>query len=413
MSYLSKLGVSTLKTKSGDADLSSLKDKTVLIYFSAHWCPPCKGFTPELAKYYNKYKDEKNFEIIFVSSDKDQAAFDGYYGEQPWLALPFEERELKNKLSSKFGVSGIPTLVVLEANTHTLITDKGRAKVDEDPNCEKFPWKPKSLSEIMNGLTVVGKDGAKKSFADLDADVVGIYFSAHWCPPCKAFTPELVKTYNKLKSRGEKFEIIFASSDRDEAQFNEYFEEMPWLALPYADRAKKEELSGVFDVSGIPAFMIINKSDFSIISKDGRSAVGGDPEGTDFPWHPKPLNDLSGGFGAINELPSLVAFCAVDNEDEKKKTVETMKSVAGTHWEEQKASGEDPEFAFFTGSKQGDGNSSRIRGLFKLDEKSVQVCMVDIPGGGNGYISTMKEVTPESIKDFMKNYKSLEKIKLF
>jgi len=28
-----------------------------------------------------------------------------------------------------------------------------------------------------------------------DSGVLGLYFSAHWCPPCRAFTPELLKEY--------------------------------------------------------------------------------------------------------------------------------------------------------------------------------------------------------------------------
>ena len=34
------------------------------------------------------------------------------------------------------------------------------------------------------------------------------------CPPCRQFTPALASVYNKLKRKGEKFEIIFVSSDR-------------------------------------------------------------------------------------------------------------------------------------------------------------------------------------------------------
>jgi len=68
--------------------------------------------------------------------------------------------------------------------------------------------------------------------------LLGLYFSAHWCPPCRAFTPELVDFYKKFKStdRGDQLEIIFVSFDRNEGNFKSYFDEMPWLAVPYDDQ---------------------------------------------------------------------------------------------------------------------------------------------------------------------------------
>ena len=58
-----------------------------------------------------------------------------------------------------------------------------------------------------------------------------------------------MKTYNLLKSQGKNFEVVFCSSDRDPASFKEYFDEMPWLAIPFGD-GRKKPLSQRFEVSG-------------------------------------------------------------------------------------------------------------------------------------------------------------------
>ncbi|CAE8616270.1 unnamed protein product [Polarella glacialis] len=104
-------------TKEGEKDTAEvLAGKThVLIYFSAHWCPPCRGYTPALSEAYGKSeKAGKEAAIIFVSSDRDQAAFEEYYGSMSFYAMPFSNRAQKEKLSEKFAVKGIPTLVLLD-----------------------------------------------------------------------------------------------------------------------------------------------------------------------------------------------------------------------------------------------------------------------------------------------------------
>jgi nucleoredoxin len=98
----------------------------VMIYFSAHWCPPCRGFTPTLASAYTS-KTNPNSYIIFASSDQDSSAFDSYYSSMPWLAIPYSSRSIKDKLSELYGVRGIPTLVVLDKNGK-VITKEGRSE---------------------------------------------------------------------------------------------------------------------------------------------------------------------------------------------------------------------------------------------------------------------------------------------
>merc|ERR1712003_288209 len=108
----------------------------------------------------------------------------------------------------------------------------GRAAVSSDPTGEEFPWRPKSLHEILSGSKLIGKDGPIASSA-LEGKVLGLYFSAHWCGPCRGYTPKLAEWYTKMKAKGLPFEIVFVSSDRDKASWSDYFGEMPWLALDY------------------------------------------------------------------------------------------------------------------------------------------------------------------------------------
>ena len=131
---LVKLLGETLKTKDGVVSTAeALKGKqAVALYFSAHWCPPCRGFTPKLAEIYKGLVAAgKSFEIVFVSSDREEPDFDSYFGEQPWLALPYAERKLKAALGKKYEVSGIPWLVVLNAKTGALVHNEADTVVGQ------------------------------------------------------------------------------------------------------------------------------------------------------------------------------------------------------------------------------------------------------------------------------------------
>lgn len=94
------------------------------LYFSAHWCPPCRRFTPMLTKVYKEVnKESKGFEIVFISFDKSKPDFEGYYNEMPWLAVPFDDQETIKKLSKKYGVNGIPCLIIIDKDGKVLNDD--------------------------------------------------------------------------------------------------------------------------------------------------------------------------------------------------------------------------------------------------------------------------------------------------
>merc|ERR1712217_683576 len=105
---------------------------------------------------------------------------------------------------------------------------------------------------------------------------VCLYFSAHWCPPCKQFTPKLAEVYKKGH---EGVEVVFLSSDQGPEQMTGYFNEMPWAAIPHG-HSKKTDLSNMFKVRGIPTLVICKVVNGEIVyhNKNGRavamSAVG-------------------------------------------------------------------------------------------------------------------------------------------
>lgn len=105
--------------------------------------------------------------------------------------------------------------------------------------------------KLLRGSAEVGTSSA------LCGGYVGLYFSAHWCGPCRGYTPQLAKVYDRARRAGKALDIVFVSSDQDEASFREYFASMPWLALPFADRARKEALSASYQVRGIPTLVLL------------------------------------------------------------------------------------------------------------------------------------------------------------
>merc|ERR1711920_80261 len=249
----------------------------------------------------------------------------------------------------------------------------GRARVMEDEMCEEFPWVPPTLWEAL-GESLIRKDGSTVATDSLRGETLGLYFSAHWCPPCRGFTPQLKKFYEEYKASDPNFEIIFVSSDKDEQGMLDYFkaDHGDYLALPFAKRAEKKELSDMFGVEGIPTFVVVGADGQTLNANARGKVVGGASSVLAGGWEPPAVGDMAEGPEAagtdINETAAVVVMCAGAGADEQLEML--TKKDAG---DVIAAAGDRPVTLLF-----------------------------DIPDNGGFYLSGAHEITSESVAAFLK-----------
>lgn len=127
-----------LDSEGNDVSRDKLAGKTVGFYFSAHWCPPCRTFTPNLVKF--RDTNQKDFEIVFVSSDRSPQKQMAYMKEtkMKWYTVKLGSKEA-NALKAKFKVRGIPKLVIVSPEGKTITSD-GRGDVSRNPKGALASW---------------------------------------------------------------------------------------------------------------------------------------------------------------------------------------------------------------------------------------------------------------------------------
>ena len=76
------------------------------------------------------------------------------------------------------------------------------------------------------------------------------------CPPCRGFTPTLMRVYERLRADGRNFEVVLVSSDRSEESYRTYVSAMPWLAVPYGDQ-RCASLTKHFGVQGQASYSLL------------------------------------------------------------------------------------------------------------------------------------------------------------
>ena len=118
--------------------LSDLSGKYIGLYFSASWCGGCRKFTPIMADLYNKIHEDKKWEVIWVTHDKNEPDADAYFKEMPWLRLPWSE--VATRGASMFKLTKqrfIPSVTMIDADFN-IINPEASLGIMYEP--QDFPW---------------------------------------------------------------------------------------------------------------------------------------------------------------------------------------------------------------------------------------------------------------------------------
>lgn len=365
----------------------------------------------KLAKMYSETFSSKGIEIVYVSGDLNEEDFNVCYGEMPWVALPYEKRELGDGegkreavLQKKYDlVHDTPSLAILGPDCK-LQTNDGLYAVESDPKGEnypsKYPWAPPTVAEKAKAVRdICGPD------LELAAGkAIGLFFSRQnaGCGISIPWEQELAEFYKDgLK---DKMEIFYVSGDFDQKHFDEYFAEMPWRALPYKGHGREapeyKKMMELLGVKGFPWLAVLN-NDGTLITTNGSVKVMKDPKGENLPdgWLDEPFNDINDDSGDLSNDKCVIALGA----DEA--MCAAVRAVAEEYFQEAGKEICKMPFRFYSGPDSDNSCVSRLRSAIKIEEGS-KLVLLNFSDGYAFYICANDASTPESVREFLDDFKA-------
>lgn len=173
----------------------------------------------------------------------------------------------------------------LAAQAQAAATQRQAATAAQQPAGQSFVNPNGPLTGFpakFNGDLIVMRDGKP---TDLDTHTLAgvkywaFYYSASWCPPCRAFTPQLVSFYRDFKPTHPDFELIFVNDDQTEDAMLSYMQGdgMPWPAVRFSDIHDAGLEAKKYCGDGIPCLVLVD-ADGKVLSDTYRGGQYMGPE---------------------------------------------------------------------------------------------------------------------------------------
>ena len=139
--------------------------------------------------------------------------------------------------------------------------------------------KSSGLAKLIQG-PLKDASGKEVPLKSLEGKIVGLYFSASWCPPCRAFSPVLMRMREAQK---DKFEVILVGADRSEGDHRSYMKKHGMAVGIEPGSPANDMLSQKFGVRSIPTLVIIGPNG-KVLDRNGRESVASKGEMAIWDW---------------------------------------------------------------------------------------------------------------------------------
>jgi len=243
------------------------------------------------------------FDLLFVSGDMDEAAFEEHTKDMPWGVLPFTAEKHNVMLRKTFNLRAFPRVCMM--NSAMDVLSQNATFAIQDDGTESFPWSSVSFRDTI-GTTVIKSDGTDISTSALDNKMVGLYFASEDNDENMQFSKLLAGVYNKLSLRqpaggkharfstgaAPQFEVLHVPHrNTSDADYMFALQNLPWLGIPVENKKMRSQLCAKFDVLALPALVIL-RANGDVVNPDARLTLEMDPHGHNFPWVPRSVSHL-------------------------------------------------------------------------------------------------------------------------